>query len=96
MKVMKTKQIPAKTEQVLDHVKCELCPRTMKDWNNNWATVTYDVDRIEVCSTVGENYPEGGHATDTILDICPDCFKTKLIPWFKAQGGTPRTEEHDY
>lgn len=53
----------------------------------------YDVDRPELSLEVGYNYPEDRHTKITILDICPDCFRTKLIPWFESLGGVPRIEE---
>lgn len=91
MKVMKSASIPAKTISVLDHVKCELCDRTSK--REDWSPMQYDVDRPELSLEVGHNYPEDRHTKITILDICPDCFRTKLIPWFESLGGVPRIEE---
>jgi hypothetical protein len=94
MKVTKVIQIPAKAEAVLDYLKCDLCGATTH--NYDWSPGQYDVTKPEVTLRIGSNYPEGGNHTETILDICPDCFEKKLIPWFKSQGGTPRIEEHDW
>lgn len=94
MKTMKTVPVPATTRSVLDFVKCELCERTSH--NENWSPQQYIVTEPDVRLRIGTNYPEGGDIETTILDICPTCFKEKLIPWFVSQGGTPRQEENDW
>jgi hypothetical protein len=94
MKVMKTIKVPASTDQVLDYVKCELCDA--KSHNKNWSPAQYDVTDPTVTFEEGTHYPEGGSTTTTVLDICPKCFKEKLIPWFVSQGGTPRESESDW
>jgi hypothetical protein len=94
LKATKTIQIPAKTETVFDYLKCDLCGTISHD--SRWSSRQYEVTQPEVTLRVGDNYPEGGNTKETILDICPDCFEKKLIPWFKSQGGTPRIEEHDW
>lgn len=50
----------------------------------------------EVKLEEGTSYPEGGSYEGFILDICPKCFKDKLIPWFESQGGKVRKTEGDY
>lgn len=94
MKVMKTIPVPEKTMQVLDHVKCELCNAISS--RENWSPRQYEVTEPDITLREGTNYPEGGDIKTTILDICPTCFKEKLIPWFQSQGGTPRVEESDW
>jgi hypothetical protein len=42
--------------------------------------------RVYVKHRDGENYPEGGSGTEVEIDMCPECFKTKLIPWLESQG----------
>lgn len=68
---------------------CDLCglPAT----NGEWPTAsTYDVAETEVAVTVthksGEAYPSGGHSDDIVVDMCPSCFTTKLVPWLQSQG----------
>lgn len=88
MKVMKTVPVPATTREVLDFIKCELCER--KHHDERWSPGIYEVSEPEVVLSVGTNYPEGSSIDRTYLDICPTCFKEKLIPWFVSQGGVPR------
>lgn len=94
MKVMKTVKVPASTEQVLNYVKCELCGAQSR--NENWSPGQYEVTDPDVTLEEGTHYPEGRSTTTIILDICPKCFKEKLIPWFISQGGTPRESESDW
>ena len=44
----------------------------------------------------GSNYPEGGSGEETTIDICPDCFKDKLIPWVESFGGKPTVKEWNW
>lgn len=93
-RITKTVDVPAKKLVVLDHIECELCERTCT--NDNWSSRQYEVTRPKVSLTVGENYPEGGYGTETILDICPDCFRDKLVPWFQSLGDQIRIRDIDY
>lgn len=93
-RVTKMKDVPAEKVEVLDHVKCELCENTCT--NDNWSPLQYEVTEPEVSLRIGKHYPEGGHAITTILDICPDCFQKKLIPWFQSLGGQVRQRDSDY
>jgi hypothetical protein len=79
----------------LDHILCELCGKKSNS-SGDWGTSSYDVNEVDVSHRDGSSYPDGGNSTSCILDICPDCFKTKLVPWFEQQGGKPRYEENDY
>lgn len=77
------------TRRGVDKIKCELCEAVSvdeHDWKNG-----YDVGQVEVKLRVGNVFPEGDFTETTVLDICPGCFASKLIPWFESQGGKPRT-----
>lgn len=78
---------------VLVEIKCDLCGKTT---NNEWLKDSYDATETEVRWKTGENYPSGGSGETTTIDICPDCFETKLIPWVKEQGGEPTVKEWDW
>jgi len=91
MKYMKTVEVPAKpatTKEVVDKVLCDLCG---KDVNRDLVGASsYEFDEvtveIEVKRREGENYPEGGSGTETIIDVCPECFRGKLVPWVESHG----------
>lgn len=52
--------------------------------------------RVEVRLREGESYPDGGSGTEIEIDICPDCFRDKLIPWLQSQGVRTEVEEWDW
>ena len=100
MKKMTTREVPAKTETVIDHIKCELCDNTTKHpcggFGTSWSPAQYEVLDVEVSMSTGSSYPEGGSKETVVLDICPRCFTEKLLPWFQSQGGVPRKEDSDW
>mgnify|MGYP001570715513 CR=1 FL=1 len=80
--------------------KCDLCGRAARAPGERWEGGLYEVSETEVAITVkcqeGESFPEGGRKTIYEVDICPDCFKGKLLPWFKGQGATVSEKEIDW
>ncbi len=81
--------VPAHAEERLDKVVCDLCQKTIKEER-------YEVDTVVVTYRNGDNYPEGGSGEETSFDVCSDCWKEKLLPWFKEQGASPQCEEWDW
>lgn len=67
---------------------CDVCGAVAK--RGNCGSSSYDVDEVEVEVTVrqkdGSSYPEGGSGTEIVVDICPACFKDKLVPFLRSQG----------
>lgn len=85
-------------EKVLLDVSCDLCGYKAKD--HNWNSSSYTINETEIKITMyqkdGESYPEGGCGTEYNVDICPKCFKDKLIPWLESQGCKAKIIEWDY
>ena len=75
---------PARTTKVLDHIVCDVCGR--KSAGDDWTKDHYDATRITVKLTTGVSYPEGGFGEEWDIDICPECFVGKLVPWVEAVG----------
>jgi len=77
-------------KKVIDKICCDLCGREgVKD---GWESGYYEVNETEVEVTVhqreGKAYPDGDcWGTEYIIDMCPECFKNKLVPWIISQGG---------
>ena len=76
------------SHDVLVETKCDLCSKIAI--NGNWETSTWRVAESEIeikvrCET-GASFPEGGNSEKYYIDICPECFKSKLIPWLESQG----------
>jgi len=88
------------TKKALVEKKCDLCGMAASTEEDSWATSSYKIDetevRIEVRQKDGTGYPEGGWGTEYVADICPDCFRNKLIPWIQSQGCTKERTEWDY
>jgi hypothetical protein len=90
-KVERTVDVPAKKLTVVDHIVCELCGKKSNK-EGKWADTHYDVSEVDVSFTSGYSYPEDTCTTTIVLDICNECFASKLIPWFVSQGGQTRKE----
>lgn len=93
MKKYLKKQV-RREETHLVEMKCDLCSATSR--KDDWTTVSYEVNETEICLKEGDSCPEGGSGTEIEVDICPECFKTKLIPWLESQGATIRQKEWDW
>ena len=84
----------------LEKIICDVCKA---ETTNEWKSRDTDEVKIEISMregtiyrmTDGYDYNEG-EGTKTHIDLCPDCFKSKLIPWIESQGGVPHTEEWNY
>lgn len=93
MKTYETRQRPSSTYEALVETKCDLCGKTTK---SSWKDGTFDATETEIRMKTGSSYPEGGSGEETEIDICPECFTSKLIPWVQSQGGEPTTKEWDW
>lgn len=82
MKHFKTIVIPEKTKEILNKITCDIC---------NSEIITEDKDRfsnneINVSCKIGRCYPDDCYGDKISFDICPDCFKNKLIPFLNSLG----------
>ena len=99
MKIYEKKIIPAYEEEEVKSRKCDLCgiESTGEEWE---AQSIYEIKETEILVTVrqkeGSTYPDGGWGEKYEIDLCPDCFKDKLIPWLKSQGAQIQREEWDW
>ena len=75
----------------LTETECDLCHR--RNQGDGWAKDVYDATETTVECRWGKSYPDGGHGERIDLDICPECFKERLIPWLKEQGVTVEPTE---
>ena len=89
MKHTKTVEVPATTKQVLDKTACDLCGAEIKAGN-------YSAEEVEVRHRTGSSCPEGGSGEEVSVDMCGDCFDTKLVPWLRTQGADPKPEDWDW
>lgn len=77
---------------------CDLCGAEGKA--DDWDGVTYSINetevRVEVRQKQGSNYPDCGFGTEIVVDICPRCFKDRLVPWLESQGARVQRREWDW
>lgn len=96
MKIFEKKIIPEHETEILVGRQCDLCGRRSK--NDDWDAGMYDVNDTEIKVSIkqkeGSNCPEGGSGTDIEIDLCPECFKNRLVPWLRSQGA--RIEEQEW
>ena len=99
MRIWGMKTIPESQKKGLKEIRCDLCGKIGKDIND-WATSCYEVNEVEICVTVrqmlGSNHPEYGMGTETWVDMCPDCFENKLVPWLREQGAKIQVKHWDW
>ena len=75
-------------------VKCDLCGKEFR--GNRWGSTSFEILETAVHMKEGEQYPECGNSTEIRFDVCPECFKSKLIPWFLEQGAFPTETESEW
>lgn len=70
---------------------CDLCGLETKQ-ERNWGTEDdYDNTIDNTCVKYETGHTDqgyGGYTKTKNFDICPKCFKEKLVPWFESQGAT--------
>jgi hypothetical protein len=86
MKTYKERTKPACKYKVLVETKCDLCGSTTI---TGWKRDQFDALEVDVKLKTGSAFPITGRGEEISIDICPDCFTTKLVPWVQSQGGKP-------
>jgi hypothetical protein len=81
--------IPQQVKEVLASTTCDLCKEKIET-KECWA-----IQDVEIQCRTGMSYPEGGFGECTEVDLCPDCFNSKLLPWLRSQGAEPHQREWD-
>lgn len=76
--------------------RCDLCGRLAKVPGSRWDGDGFAVSETEVRLKEGRSYPEGGSGSEHRVDICPDCFRAKLIPWLESQGAAISERDWDF
>ena len=84
------KERPKYSIIVTDAIICDLCKKEFK--GGNWTDDIYKEMETHVSYKDAAVYPEGDYFTneEIVVDLCPDCFKNRLIPWLKSQGADVR------
>lgn len=91
MKRFKNVVLPAKVVPVCQARVCDLCgangnPRWQSSLWNQTVNETVVSASIEIRQKEGFQDAESGQGTEYEVDLCPKCFKEKLIPWLQSQN----------
>lgn len=91
MKKYKTVEVPASTRQELLHRECDFCGKTSNsdDWDTGYYTTNETEIGIKIKHSEGNNWPSGGCGEEFKCDMCPDCFRNKLVPYLKMIAKNP-------
>ena len=89
------------TYSVIKKVTCDLCGKESPDPegsmdSQSWDRNTFNVEETSLYLKEGRTYPEAGTHEYLECDICPDCFKTKLVPWLEQQGVEMRSRKVEF
>ena len=89
------KQVKSEVERaVLVAMTCDLCGK--QGPRGRWTEDIFRIAETTVQLKIGSSYPDGGMGDMWDVDICPDCFRDKLIPWLQSQGAAVRETEWDW
>lgn len=92
-KKYKAVTIPARTVERVDSTICDLCGKETGRYG--WGDSEYSVEEVHVKYESGKSYPDDFFSETTEVDLCPQCFKERLIPWIESQGAKPRKRDTD-
>jgi hypothetical protein len=90
LKVYETQQVPASTQEVCVRRRCDLCRTESNgsDWESGIYRVREDTD-VGITVKYARNvwgYDGGGEVRKYEIDLCPACFRDRLVPWLKSEG----------
>lgn len=84
---------------ILDELRCDLCGRrgTGTVWESgSYYTVNGTEVSVKVHQKEGFECPDGGGGMEYVIDLCPECFKKRLVPWLISQGATIKPVEWEW
>lgn len=88
---------PRKYKVLLERC-CDLCGFKAK--SEDWGSSRYNVNETDIQVTCkqkdGNSWPEGGSGYEYEIDLCPSCFKNKLVPWLQSQGANIQQIDWDW
>ena len=98
MKIFKMVDVPATQRAVLVKRSCDLCGKESNsaDWSSSLYIVAETEIEITISQKEGHQYPEGGSGTNYEIDLCPDCFTKKLVPWLISEGAQIKQENWEW
>lgn len=90
MRKTKTVQLPPATEERFDALVCDICGKSTK-LEDNWAKdPAQQLRQVRIQLVEGEYTYTGDHSRTTGYDVCPTCWRKKIVPFMRGQGAWPR------
>ena len=98
MKITEKRTLPAHEYNHLVAVVCDLCKTKYTDRATNWGekSPSRTLDTKVYSAEESHDRDGGGYRKLFWFDICPACFRDRLVPWMKSQGAEPTIEETDH
>jgi hypothetical protein len=100
MKIMKTFITPAKSEQLVDKVICDICKAEGSGSSTydgcDFSSGSYNINSCCIMTKQGESYPDNGNSTTGYFKICPKCFAQHLEPFLESLGARKYVETTDW
>lgn len=98
MKIKEKREVPARVEEVVVGLKCDLCEKTVK--RDRWGFETYEINdvlvSIKMHRKTGESFSDCGFQQEQEIDICPNCWDEVIMPFLKSKGVDPEIVEMDW
>jgi len=94
MKAYKKYTVPAREDRILSHVCCDFCGKK-STCNLDWDGERF-IESVQTELRLTRFYHDGEGMEKISIDICPDCFKNKLVPWIESQGIKVEEEKEDW
>ena len=98
MSQIKITKLMAVEHEIVASTMCDLCGSQTpgEAWKLGLAGDESEIVEMSFCEEWNAEYNGGGDRTDTVFDICPVCWRSKIMPWMLAQGAQPRIEKSDW
>ena len=98
MKITKKHEVPARVEDVVVGLECDMCGKVVQ--RDRWGYETSEIDEVLVKITMrrktGESWPDGGFQKEQEIDICPQCWDETIAPFLKSKGVDPEIVESEW
>lgn len=81
--------VPATTREFVEKTTCDICQKQI-------VKEQYAIDEVTIARRTGSDYPSGSSSKTEFIDMCGECFETKLKEWLKTMGVKVATIESDW
>lgn len=84
------------TQRVLTHITCDICGKASGE-GGDWPRDKYGREHeIEIEHKAMSHYGGSGSGERLSIDMCPDCFTDKLLPFLRSLGFMGKYEDSEY